>query len=80
MFEEDAHLVVVRDIEGASTGYYRCTLCNTEFYSDPQKPGEMAINFAVHVGHSHRGRKKAGEDVSQTAARIVDEAMGRLKK
>jgi hypothetical protein len=80
MDEEDAHLVLVRDLNGASTDYYRCTLCNTEFYSDPQKPGDMAINFAVHVGRSHRGRKTVREDVSQTAARIVDEATGRLKK
>jgi hypothetical protein len=80
MDEEVAHLVVVRDAKGAPTDYYRCTLCNAEFLSDLQKPGEMAINFAVHVGHSHRGSRKVREDVSQAAARIVREAMGRLKK
>ncbi len=80
MDEEDAHLVVVRDAKGASMDYYRCTLCNTQFHSDLEKPDEMAINFAVHVGHSHRGRKTVRVDVSQTAARIVREAIGRLKK
>jgi hypothetical protein len=78
--EQDAYLAVVRDPQGASTDYYRCSLCNAEFSSDPQRPGEMAINFAVHVGHSHRGRKTVREDVSQTAARVVEQAMARLKK
>jgi hypothetical protein len=78
--DDDAYLVVLRDPTGASTGYYRCSLCNAEFHSDPEKPDEMASNFAVHVGYAHRGRRKVGEDVSQTAARVVEEAMRRLKK
>ena len=74
----DAYLVAVKDDEGTPTGYYRCSLCNAEIRSNPQNPGDMAIVFAVHVGHAHRNPRGPIEDVSQTAARVVEEAIRML--
>jgi hypothetical protein len=40
----------------------------------------LAISFAVHVGLVHGSRQKPIEDVSETAARVVEEAIRKLAK
>jgi hypothetical protein len=78
--EQDAHLVAVKDKNGAPTGYSKCSLCNAEFGSRPQDPGQLSIIFSVHVRHKHTGRKTKIESISETAARVVNEAMKKFEK
>jgi hypothetical protein len=77
--ENDAYLLAVKDGQGVSTGYYRCSLCNSEFSGDPRDPRELAISFAVHVGHVHGSRQKPIESIEETSARVVEEAMLKLQ-
>jgi hypothetical protein len=76
----DAHLVAVRDGEGVPTGYSKCSLCNVEFSGDPGDAKALSISFAVHVGHVHGTRQKPIEDMSERAARVVEEAMRMMPK
>ena len=76
----DTFLVPLKDGEGMPTGYYRCSQCSAEFSGDPRKADELAVSFAVHVGLVHGSRQKPIEDVSETAARVVEEAMRKLPK
>jgi hypothetical protein len=77
---EDAYLVALKDPKGAASGYYGCSLCNAEFTSDRPNPEEMAINFAIHVRHVHRGHKARIESIGETSARVVEEAIRNLPK
>ena len=74
----EPHLEAVRDSQGICAGIHRCSVCNAEFSSSPNKPGELALAFNVHVEHVHTAKKrKPREDVNQAAARIVKEATER---
>ena len=77
---QDAYLVAVKDRKGVSTGYSRCSLCNAEFGSRPNDPGELAVIFAAHVGHVHRSHQRRIESISETSARVVKEAISKLPK
>jgi hypothetical protein len=77
---EDAYLVALKDSKGAPSGYYRCSLCNAVFPSDQPNPAEMAVNFSIHVRRVHRGQKARIESISETAKRVVEEAVRRLPK
>jgi hypothetical protein len=71
----EPHLEAVTDRQGICAGIHRCSVCNAEFSSSPNKPGELALAFNVHVEHVHTAKKrKPREDVNQAAARIVREA------
>ena len=76
----DAYLIPVRDVRGIPTGYSKCSLCHAEFSGDPRKTDELAISFAVHVRLVHGSRQKPIEDVSERAARVVEEAIRKLAK
>jgi hypothetical protein len=77
---EDAYLEALKDSRGIASGYYRCTLCNAVFPSDRPNPAEMAVNFSVHVKRVHMGQNARIEGISETAARVVEEAMRKLPK
>jgi len=77
---DDAYLVAVKDGQGVPTGYCRCSLCNAEFNGDPRDPRELAISFAVHVLHVHGNRQRSIESVSETSARVAEEAIRKLPK
>jgi hypothetical protein len=77
---QDAYLVAVTDEQGVSTGYYRCSLCNAELSEDSLKPDELAISFAVHVGHVHGSRQKPIESIEEASARVVAEAVRMIPK
>ena len=77
---EDAYLVALKDSNGARSGFYRCTLCNAVFPSDQPNQTAMADNFALHVKSVHSGRKARIESISETAKRVVEEAIRNLKK
>jgi hypothetical protein len=77
---KDAFLVPLKDAEGVPTGYYRCSLCNVEFSGDARDADGLAAGFAVHVGMVHGRRRKPIEGVSETAARVVEEAIRKLPK
>ncbi|MGD0733719.1 MAG: hypothetical protein ABR976_01185 [Terracidiphilus sp.] len=47
---------------------------------DPMNADELAVSFAVHVGLVHGSRQKPIEDVSERAARVVEEAILMLPK
>lgn len=77
---DSAYLVAVRDTRGALTGYSRCTLCDAEFGSRPHNPNELAIIFAGHFSNVHGDGRTKIESVSETAARVVEEAIRKLPK
>jgi hypothetical protein len=78
--DEDAYLVVVNDPTGASTNYYRCSLCNAEFNSHRPNPEEMAFIFSIHVAYSHPSNNPRIESVAEAAARVVAEAIRKLEE
>jgi hypothetical protein len=77
---EDAYLVALKDSRGVPSGYYRCALCNAVFPSDQPNPAAMASNFSLHVRQVHRGQNARIESISETAKRVVEEAVRKLPK
>jgi hypothetical protein len=55
-------------------------MCNAEFSADPGNGDQLAVIFAVHVGHVHGSRQMPIEGVGETAARVVDAAMRNLPR
>ena len=51
---EAAHLTAAIDRNGRFSGYYKCSLCDSEFRPNPKNPGEIGATFAAHVRFSHR--------------------------
>jgi hypothetical protein len=77
---QDAYLVALKDSKGTPSGYYRCTLCNTVFPSDQPNPAQMQANFSLHVRLVHKGQRARIESISETAKRVVEEAIRKLPK
>lgn len=75
---DDAYLVALKDSRGVASGYYKCALCNAVFPSDQPNPAQMQINFSLHVKSVHRGQKAKIESISETAKRVVEEAVRKL--
>jgi hypothetical protein len=77
---EDAYLLARTGQTGVATGYCSCSLCPAEFISDRPNPDEMAISFYIHVAHSHADYNARIESVTESAARVVAEAIRRLEE
>ncbi len=55
--EAVAQLTAAKDRNGKFSGYYKCSLCNAEFRSNPKDLGELSKTFAAHVQFCHSPKK-----------------------
>jgi hypothetical protein len=62
---KNPYLVSVMSRKGKFLGSYRCSHCDAEFR--PNKPGEVAATFAIHVQQAHPPDRTTREDVNQAA-------------
>ena len=58
-----AYPTSVIDRKGKFLGSYKCSLCDKEFLPIPFRPGEMAVEFGLHVELSH----SSAEEKQRTA-------------